>query len=99
MTIELAVASSARPAHDADFHDTAFYDTDFHDYMRPTRLTSNITTGSDGGDRTSALAGATRARLRRVCAGWPADQFSALVDDVVRFHERWDAGAVSAWRR
>ena len=34
------------------------------------------------------------ARLAPVCAGWPPDQFAALLADVVQFRLRW-----AAWDR
>lgn len=54
--------------------------------MRHSQLTSD-STGSSSAD----MYRMAESRLRRVCAGWPDDQFATLLGDVVRFHERWDA--------
>jgi uncharacterized protein YbjT (DUF2867 family) len=40
------------------------------------------------------LAATVAARLAPVCAGWPPEQFDALVADVVQFRLRW-----AAWDR
>ncbi|HEY0778543.1 MAG TPA: hypothetical protein VGD56_11315 [Gemmatirosa sp.] len=67
---------------------TGFFSADLADPAAPYRPDLPATR-----DRASTLAAAARARLRTACADWPADQFAALVADVVRFRERWDGSA------
>lgn len=58
----------------------------------PTSVRQAAAASRDGASvRTRALAAAAQARLRPVCVGWPPEQFAALIADVVRFRERWDA--------
>lgn len=63
------------------------------DGVRPSPLTP-VSTGPSSAEVRRMVV----SRLRRVCAGWPAEQFAALIADVVRFHERWDARDAPAWR-
>jgi hypothetical protein len=41
-------------------------------------------------DRSAALRADVAARLRRVCAGMPAEAFDTLVDDICVLKLRWE---------
>ncbi|GJG86719.1 hypothetical protein tb265_19000 [Gemmatimonadetes bacterium T265] len=90
----------ARPRADARAHHSRATNPACrpHSFMGPALLPQQSTTPPSPGPydsgrptRTNAITAAAQACLRPLCADWPPEQFSALISDVVRFRERWDA--------